>query len=103
MSLTNRPHHHLNRMAPLIGMWSTTNFPCCVSEPASLLLFSPGLMPARTFRASQCRGDQHLADRQRCNQKSGKRLARHYVIDGECLTHWRVLLRVFFRSDLEHG
>ena len=30
-------------------------------------------------------------------------LARHYVIYGKCLTHWRVLLRVFFRSDLEHG
>src|ERR1022692_204661 len=43
------------------------------------------------------------ADHQRCNQKSSKRLARHYVIYGKYLTHWRVLLRVFFRSDLEHG
>ena len=25
------------------------------------------------------------------------------MIYGKCLAHWRVLLRVFFRSDLEHG
>ena len=35
--------------------------------------------------------------------KSGKPLARHYVIHGKSLTDWRVLLSVFFRSDLEHG
>ena len=55
------------------------------------------------FELSQCRGDQRLADHQRRNQKSSNGLARHYVIYGKCLTDWRVLLRVFFRSDLEHG
>jgi hypothetical protein len=66
----------------------------------------------RLFRLDRCIGyeiwhkpskDQHLVDHQRRNQESSKPLARQYVVYSKCLTHWRVLLRVFFRSGLEHG
>ena len=57
-----------------------------------------GAVPNKCSRKSSASGARRVF-----NQNSSKPLARHYVIYGKCLTHWRVLLSVFFRSDLEHA
>ena len=47
--------------------------------------------------------DRRLTGSPHSNHKSRRPLAGRYVIHGECLTHRRVFLRIFFRSHLEHG